>query len=435
MPARKPISLCALLLAGALVVAAVLWLVSAPVERTAGPMRQDAYVWRRDWSPDVVARVARDAGALDGLVVLAAEIDFDGPNPTVTRVKLPFDALCRYGGPVSLAVRVNAYDGSFSPDADASRAVVDACLVALADAGDARLAVEAMHLDFDCPTRRLADYRFWVEEVRSSIVKMPLWITVLPTWMTSRAFGPLIAETDGYVLQVHALSRPDSIEAIEPLCDPDRARAWVESAARYDRPFVVALPTYRHLLAFDAGGAYLGAASERGLPAWGSEVRLRVVGADAEALGALVEAWRRDRPARMLGVTWFRLPVADERYNWRWSTLAAILAGRVPRPDAGVEVRVVDDALAEVFLANAGDADAPMDVTVGITWSGDRRPIARDAVAGFRTVDDAPGRWTIRPVSPFRQEVLAPGGRRMIAWLRFQSRAEVRADVRERRDE
>jgi hypothetical protein len=170
------------------------------------------------------------------------------------------------------------------------------------------------------------------------------------------------------------------------------------------------------------------------MPAWGPDVRLRVVGADAARLGALVERWRGDRPARMVGVAWFRLPVADERYNWRWSTLEAILAGRVPRADVRVEVRSVDDALAEVFLANAGDADAPMDRTVGITWPAGLAPIARDAVAGFRTVDEGPGRWSIRPVAPFRQDVLAPGGRRMIAWLRCETPAEVQADVQRRED-
>jgi hypothetical protein len=230
------------------------------------------------------------------------------------------------------------------------------------------------------------------------------------------------------VLQVHALERPESLQAIPPLCDPQRARRWVEQAGRVGVPFRVALPTYRHLLAFDAAGGYLGASGEASDGAWPAGTQLRLVSADAEAAAAMVQEWTEDRPARMTGILWYRLPVDSDRFNWRWPTLRAIMSGQAPRSHLVVEVRQVEPGLIEIDLHSAGNADAPAAASVLVQWDG-AGPVAQDAIGDYEGGDVAGSEWTLRPRADAPPTLLGPGEQTMIAWMRFDGNREVRAYV------
>jgi hypothetical protein len=124
--------------------------------------------------------------------------------------------------------------------------------------------------------------------------------------------------------------------------------------------------------------------------------------------------------------------VADDRRNWAWPTLAAVIAGRAgrtPRGAARAEVREPEPGLAEVDLVNAGDGDAALPSVVRIRW-GKAALLAADGLAEYR-IEGRPGPDGLRLTHPDRPGVprLRPGERRQIAWLRFAARTEIRVEL------
>lgn len=399
-----------------------------PVQRTSGPLHHDAYVWQRAWTPEVKDRIGEAAGPLRGLVVLAAEVSWSAGQPIVAEAALDCAALRACNCPVGLAIRINAYSGSFDQTAEATGLVADVAATVIRSARASRLSVDELQLDFDCPESKLDGYRVWVKAVRQRIGDLPLAVTVLPSWMNSPKFAPLVRAAGAFVLQVHALRRAKSLHDIPPLCDPQRSRRWVERAAEVDVPFRVALPTYSYLLAFDATGAYLGASAETPGRTWPAGTQFRLLSSDAGVAAALVQQWTEDRPSLLTGIIWYRLPIEADRFNWQWKTLHAIVDGRSPRANLGVETRQVEQGLIEADLHNTGDADAHVDVSVSLRWDG-ARPVARDTLGEFDGDDLIGNRWTLRPRADAIPTVLKPGERKMIAWIRFDTNTEVQAYV------
>lgn len=410
------------------VVAAILFWWPRPVQRTSGPLRHEAYVWQRAWAPDMKDRIIEATGPLRGLVVLAAEVSWSGGKPTVTEAALDWEALRAPNRPVGMAVRINAYTGSFGQAAEATGLVADVADTVIRSARAAGLSVGELQLDFDCPQSNLDGYRIWVEVVRQRIGDLPLAITALPSWLDSPQFPPLVRSAGAFVLQVHSLRRPRSLQDIPPLCDPRRSRRWVERAARVGVPFRVALGTYSYLLAFDSTGAYIGALAEASGRTWPAGTQFRLLSADATVAAALVRRWTEDRPSLLTGILWYRLPIKADRFNWQWETLRTIIDGRSPRADLSVETCQVEPGLIEVYVHNAGDADARVDVSVSLRWEG-AKPIVRDTLGEFDGDDLTDNQWTLLPRADALPTVLRPGERKMIAWMRFNTNREVQAHV------
>lgn len=326
----------------------------------AAPLPHAAYIWQREWTPALREAVANAAPHLTGFVVLAAEGQ--------TRFAPDLAALRATGKPFGLALRIKP--GNPIPDLNAAE----------------------IQLDYDCPESKLDGYRQWLAEVRRH-TSSPVIITALPCWLRHEAeFRQLVAATDGFVLQVH------SVDAnANTLCDTDAARRAIAQAARFGKPFRVALPTYTH------------------------PTGLR---ADPVALAALVCDLNTAPPTNLTGIIWYRLPVAGESRNWRWPTLAAIVAGQIPQPVLAANLRQPEPGLVELDLANTGNADAFTNVAVVVRWRG-ATLLACDAVAGFviTGTETNAARFVGNPR-------LAPGERRVAGWLRFRETKEVGCETR-----
>ena len=410
-------------------VAATVWLLwPDPVQRTSGPLHHDAYVWQRAWTPEMKDRILEAAPPLRGLVVLAAEVSWSSGGPTVAEVALDYEALRVSNCPLGLAIRINAYSGSFDETAEATGLIADVADTVVRRARAAGLSVHELQLDFDCPESKLAGYRVWVKAVRQRVGDVPLVVTALPSWMNSPEFTPLVRAAGTFVLQVHSLQKAKSLHDIPALCDPERSRRWVERAAASGVPFRVALPTYSYLLAFDAAGDYLGASAETPRRAWPPGTQFRLLSSDAEGMASLVRQWTKDRPSLLTAIIWYRLPIQTDRFNWQWKTLRAIVAGESPRAELGVEIRRPEHGLVEVELCNTGSADVCADVSVSLRWEG-AAPTTRDAIGEFVGGDAADNQWTLRPRADAMPTLLRPGERKMIAWMRFNTNREVEAHV------
>jgi hypothetical protein len=227
-----------------------------------GPLRQEAYVWQREWSPAVRESIGQ-AKDLAGLAVLAAEIDLRPRTPSVIRIPLDGPTLKSYGRPVGAALRVHAFPGRFVDDPKMVLYLQNLVRDVVAEARTKGLALSEIQMDYDCPEWKLEDYRGLLLSLRQSAAPVPIRFTALPVWLYQvRAFRKLLEVVDGYVLQVHSLEPPHGPGGPIVLTEPRSARAWVEKAARFGKPFRVALPTYSYQIAFDAKGKLIGILAE-----------------------------------------------------------------------------------------------------------------------------------------------------------------------------
>jgi uncharacterized protein DUF3142 len=394
--------------------------------RTAGPLHQEAYVWQRSWTPAVQESVAQ-AKDLAGLVVLAAEVDFRGPEPRVTRIPLDGATLRALGRPVGGAVRATAFSGRFEDSPEIVRLLQGMVRGVVAEARAQGISLAEIQIDYDCPESKLKDYRDLLPALREAAAPVPLTLTALPSWMRQRrAFRRLIEGVDRYVLQLHSLVLPEKTGEVAALIEPRSARGWVEQAARFGRPFRVALPTYGYEVAYDARGKLLGVLAEGPLLSWSPEVTVRTVRSDPKAMAQLIRSWVRDRPAALSGVLWYRLPVEGDRLNWTGPTLRAVMAGRAPRGDVRAVIREPEPKLVEVDLVNAGEAEAPWPAAVRLRWRGEA-PSAADGLAVYKIVKADRG---VIDLAGSAAGLLRPGERRTIAWVRFATRTEVQVELR-----
>lgn len=406
--------------------------------RTSGELDHEAYVWQRAWRPEVVAAVQRvgdaDSTALSGVVVLAAEVDLSADRPEVHRVAIGHPTLAALGDAgvrVGLALRVNESPTRFAqrPDLVARLAGLAAGLAAASRSRGVEPA--EIQIDHDCPTSRLTDCALLVAAVREAVAPLPTVFTALPTWLDEpRGFERLAESADGFVLQVHGLAIDRDSSPRLTLVDPQAARRAVESAARFRRPFRVALPTFTHLVAVDGAGRVREVVSEDAPARLGraAGATWRPVASDPEAMAGLVRAWTASRPELLRGVVWYRLPVSGDRLNWTPSVLASVLDGRSPARGLGLRFRRPAPGLVEVDLVNRGDTREPAPRRIVLRW-GEGRLLAADGLGGYR-FDAAAGELLLAPgAAPFPQ---AAGERRTVAWLRLDGadgEPEVHGDI------
>lgn len=381
-------------------------------------------MWQRSWTPAVREAVG-EARGFAGLVALAAEVDFRGESPRVVRVPLDGPALRASGLPVGVAVRVLAFPGRFGDDPRLGRFLGNLLRSLLAEARARGIPLAEIQIDYDCPESKLDDYRGLLPSLRESVAPVPVVITALPAWLSQkRVFGELMAAADGTVLQVHSLSPPRDPDERIVLCDPAAAREWVEAAARFGRPFRVALPTYGYAAAFDRKRRLLGLSAEGPRLSWPAGVRIEMARSDPAAMAGLVRGWMEDRPAELAGVLWYRLPVPGDRLNWTAPTLAAVMAGRVPRAAVRAVSREPEPGLVEIDLVNEGEGEALWPSPVRVRWSHDTF-LAADGLGGYRVRRRGDREILLERTGSSSR----PGERRVVAWLRFSAPTEVQVEI------
>jgi hypothetical protein len=254
---------------------------------------------------------------------------------------------------------------------------------------------------------------------------VPVVITALPAWLNQRqALADVVAAADGYVLQVHFLDPPRGPDQPLVLCDPRAARRAVERAARFGRPFRVALPTYGYAVGFDRTGRLLGLSAEGPALSWPEPARVRTVHSDPAAMAGLIRGWEKDRPPELTGVLWYRLPVDGDRLNWSWTTLSAVVSGRIPKALVRCALRRPDPALVEIELLNSGEADGPFPSSVALSWN-EGTLLAADGLGGYRVERVSHSSAQLTNARDAAPGLLRPGDRRTIAWLRFDRSTEV----------
>jgi len=393
--------------------------------RASGPLTQDTYVWQRVWTQALERAVdegpAQSGDRIREMVPLAAEVVFQNGHPSVIRPALSFTAL-KTAPACGLALRIGPFPGPFAGD-DANGKYLQALAYTLvSDARKAGCPVAELQIDFDCAESKLAGYRVWVAAIRHALQTIadpvPVSITTLPSWMDRAEFGPLVREAGSFVLQAHSAELP-SVGAPPLLCDPNRTRCWVQKAGSYGVPFRVALPTYTSLVAVNPAGKVVGVSNEGPRPAWPADAKTITAAADPRQLAQLVREWTHDRPAALSGILWYRLPVSTDHMNWRWPTLAAVMAGRAPRSALRVEASLGNPS--DILLVNEGELDEALPAHIGVRWDS-ATLVSADALSGF-ALESAADHVIFTPSAS--GSALPPGERRVIGWIRLETPTKI----------
>jgi hypothetical protein len=375
-------------------------------------LAQRGYIWQREWSPAVIDSLPEAKRRLNGVVLLGAEINFGGKSPETVKASIDWNAVQRQNPHCAVALRVAHFAGPFRADDAAARVIVDVAKQLLDNARAHDVKIEEFQFDFDCAQKNLRAYRTWLSMLQPIVHPVRFVITVLPAWLDDANFLPLVRETDGYVLQVHSV--PISARGGVTLCDSKLAREWIARAGKLGMPFSVAVPTYRCAAGYAPDGKLLSVAMDSVQPSWPPGTRILEFGADADKMAALVDEWQKARPPQLRDLIWYRVPIATDTRNWRWPTLAAVMAGRPPKHQLNVRQEGANPI--DLSIVNTGEADEQLSLNVTAKWS-ETGLEASDALSGWsvRSENDrAVFSWVAR--NGFR---LPPGATRKIGWLRF----------------
>jgi hypothetical protein len=278
-------------------------------DATSSRLPSDAYVWHRQWSPELREALQRVPDEVSALRILFAETGPAAATVPVERV-----------GPKPL-IAVMRVEGGLPTDAE-----VDAFVARARAFGAAQI-----EFDFDSPTAALGAWVERLQAIRSHAPGLRLSVTALPTWVDSPHVVALAKSVDEVVLQVHTVRAPVLFDATQAVED---ARRWWAATRQ---PFRVALPAYRATLRDGRG-----------------------LSAEPVAVAAAMQALERVGGVR--GFVFFRLGPLDDRLAWSPATLRAVLR-REPLPTDGVAIEL---AANDVWLVNRSpiDAEAPLEFTV-----------------------------------------------------------------------
>jgi hypothetical protein len=386
-----------------------------------GPLPQRGYIWQREWTSAVIDSLRETQRRMNGIVLLGAEINFGAKSPEIAKASIDWEAVRRQTQYCSVALRVAPFDGSFRAGDTPARVIVDVAKQLLDDAAVHDVKIEEFQFDFDCAQKNLGAYRTWLSILRPIIHPLRFVITVLPAWLDDANFLPLVRETDGYVLQVHSV--PISARGSATLCDSTLVREWIARAGKLGMPFSVAVPTYRCAAGYAPDGKLLSVAMDSVQPSWPPGTRILEFGADADKMAALVAEWQKARSPQLRDLIWYRVPIATDTRNWRWPTMAAVMAGRPPKHQLNVRQEGANPI--DLSIVNAGEADEQLSLNVTAKWS-ETRLEASDALSGWSVRpenDRAVFSWVAR--NGFR---LPPGATRKIGWLRFDQPTNLQTE-------
>ena len=393
---------------------------------TSGPLPQDVYVWQRVWTKEVDSVLPEAQAHFHELLPLAAEVSWKNNQPVVTQIAIDYPSLHEATHTIGLVLRINAYNGPFRSQDNATRELEDLGRTLITNAQQAGFTVTELQLDFDCAASKLAEYRVWVHALKEALSPTPVHITVLPTWIKKPGFGRLIAEAGEFTLQVHSVDPPmfggDRFE----ICDTARAKLWVENAAAFNIPFRVALPTYSCVVAFDSTSKLVGLSAEGPSVVWPQNTHLKVYSSDPERLSKLVQGWIQDRPEKMQGIVWYRLPVPIDRRNWRLTTLLKVAGGSELRHKLHVQIKPGQPV--EVLLQNEGDVNERLPEKIVVRWAGGSLRGA-DALGFYRLGKQTPFSLELLKNEGAIESDLSPETTLSIAWLSVDPPDEVHAEI------
>lgn len=385
-----------------------------------------AYVWQRSWSEELRGSLREHQLSFQTLDILASELSWKNERLQREPVTSDWAFAASLGRPLCLVFRVGPCPADWSPASVETRQVVEVIRHTLQTAESAGATVAELQCDFDSATSRLENYARLLAELRRNFPGRRLSATTLPAWLEAPGFPRVLSELDAYVLQVHSLEKPRSPDAPYSLCPPEKARAWIRSAARLGKPFRVALPTYGYLLGFSADGTFRRLQAEGTPLPEPSVTRWIPVSAEPHELAALVRELKDSPPAQLESLCWFRFPSGHEERNWSWETLSLVMQGLDPAPSLILRARRERDGSFTLRVGNEGSSQG-LARRVQVSWVPGVSAVA-DTLKGWRVLQRSRQDLTLVPETG---ELRIEAGETLdIGWIRLSDGAlpQLRVD-------
>lgn len=329
------------------------------IEFTSSDIPQEVYVWQRVWTDEVKSAVVTRAPEFDHTVLLAAEISYSGGEWTCQPFQHPLRHAREHSGEFGLAFRIHANAAKSRWSESATERIA---LFLRTYADDAK----SIQIDFDCPSKKLADYRKLLTHLKKEFPDKEIEITCLPDWLNYPDFAALVQQTgvSRYIMQVHGVSGHGKGRA---LCNPDHAHRTALTCADFGIPYLIALPTYRHAVSYHSNGKISSIASEGRY----EEASYEIAHADPSQLSLLINQWQEKRPTLMKGLIWYRLPVTTDRMNWTWHTLQKVRHGDLVKlAELDFTTTKTDSGLHQLIMTNNSDQRLDWPESIYLSWQG-----------------------------------------------------------------
>ena len=380
---------------------------------------QMLYVWQRLWTDEVKSAVREASGSAEGLCVLCGEIAGRGEGWRFHRVNVDWASLAPVKGTLWLVFRIHT--GALESEHWDASTFAGHVQKTLNDGADAGCVIAGIQIDYDCPTEKLTLYQNWLQVLRGKLAGIPVSITGLPDWLTSRRLPELLAGLDHFVLQVHSLELDRESGRQPVLFDETKMMRWVGQMNSLMLPFRVALPTYGWRIAYDRYGQPQRLEAEgihEAVAGW----TYQDVSADPAVLAGAVRKLAAVSGGNLKGFIWFRMPLPSDRMNWSLKTLRQVMKGDAPQAHFEAELRLSDNHLVELWLATHDAAGLGRLCVRLHLQSGSI--LASDLMRGFRQLKNTEERY-ITVSGP----VYSDGEKHMAGWwlLSGDSDSEVPA--------
>lgn len=352
----------------------------------------EAYIWQRQWTPELSQAVVDQQSLFSQYRVLGAQ---HIAGTQWAEPKIDLNALKLAALPVVLVVRLPGAAPVLTAEQLASK--IAEIRVRWLSAGVATARVE---IDFDCAEAQLEHYHAQLIALRALLPKgLFLEITALPAWLKAPALPKLLAVTDRVTLQVHSVLAPK-----RGLFDPRLAEFWIRDFALLSsKPFAIALPAYGAKLLLDSGGKVIGVEheAELGTP-HASSMELQTA---PQSVRALIDALKVRPVPKLEAPVWFRLPLASDVRAWAPVTLAAVIKKQILRAQIRTDFVANSTGGFDVRLSSFGNLNAMSALRVAANSK-----CSGDGIAGYS--------YSSGVFSTKVSIELKPGANRIIGWLR-----------------
>lgn len=301
------------------------------------------YIWQRCWDSDK-SKIAKASDR--ELFPLAMEYSLVNGKTRLERVDVPREILD--AGNVTPVIRVHAgLLSKLTPEKLSSDIK--------------QLKSKRIQLDIDCPENKLLEYSSYIDGLKKFIPEMELSITVLPCHLRHKEFKALAEKVSYYVLQIHGLYLPETVNDECILMKHDVSLKAIQEARNIGHPFRVAIPSYSYQLLFEKKSGRLKGIYQDFTGPENTSYKARLTPLDYNMLHDIISM----KPS--LSLIWFRMPFQGERFNLDMKTITALENGLIPEPECNVfftreNSRIDLFVKAEALLSNQR-------VNINITWT------------------------------------------------------------------
>jgi len=353
-----------------IVLALVIGLLFAP---RAHAYENSVYIWHRDWNEFVRQGILEIQPDVSRFNILCGDFRYENGRSNIRVVDIDWGYFEKINTEVTLAFRINTgtkelfRTGAADGVANSIKRIFDEAVSSSRQYG---IKIAGIQFDYDCPTSKLKDYRAFLIACKNYFPGIEISITALPTWLNSQEFKELIAHTSYYILQLHSFEAPKTIGQAQEIFLKEDAPLYIKKASRLRHPYYISLPTYGYEAAFSKDGKFLGLRAEVEPLYLGKDVEYRVIITDPKEISEFFKYIQQVRPKGLLGVSWFRMPLKTDEFNWDIDTFKAIIKNREPRISFRAELTSPQEGLYELYLVNDGEQTVLDPVSIKATWPG-----------------------------------------------------------------